>query len=66
VKTEVYEEGDHRMDTDTFKNQVVSLKNLKEFELLLNYLAVPRYGSITIVIHDGKVVQIEKNEKYRF
>ena len=53
------------MDTDTFKNQVVSLKNLKEFELLLNYLAVPRYGSITIVIHDGKVVQMEKNEKYR-
>ncbi len=54
------------MDTETsFRNQVINLKNLKEFELLLNYLAVPKYGSITIVIHDGNVVQIEKNEKFR-
>ncbi len=53
------------MEADTFKNQVVSLKNLKEFELILDYLAVPKFGSITIVIHDGKVVQIEKNEKFR-
>lgn len=24
-----------------------------------------QYGSISIIIQDGKVVQIEKNEKYR-
>ncbi len=54
------------METETsFKNQVMNLKNLKEFELILDYLAVPEYGSITIVVHDGKVVQIEKNEKFR-
>lgn len=53
------------METDTFKNHVVSLKNLKEFEMILDYLAIPKFGSITIVIHDGIVVQIEKNEKFR-
>lgn len=53
------------MEAEIFKNHVVNIKNLKEFELILNYLAVPKYGSITIVIHDGKVVQIEKNEKFR-
>jgi hypothetical protein len=53
------------MEAETFKNQIMSLKNLKEFELILNYLAIPQFGSITIVIHDGKVVQIEKTEKFR-
>ncbi len=54
------------METETnFKNQVINLKNLKEFEWILDYLTIPKYGSITIVIHDGKVVQVEKNEKFR-
>lgn len=48
-----------------FKEQIISLKNLKELEILFNYLTIPKYGSITIVIHDGNVVQIEKNEKFR-
>lgn len=25
-----------------------------------------RYGTVTIVVQDGKVVQLERNEKYRF
>ncbi|WFR54778.1 YezD family protein [Anaerocolumna sp. AGMB13025] len=53
------------MAVESFKNQIMSLKNLKEFELILNYLAIPKFGSLTIVIHDGKVVQIEKTEKFR-
>ncbi|MFD2973066.1 YezD family protein [Peribacillus deserti] len=28
-------------------------------------LAEVKYGSITLVIQDGKVIQIEKNEKVR-
>ncbi|MFL6562898.1 MAG: YezD family protein [Bacillus sp. (in: firmicutes)] len=28
-------------------------------------LATLKYGSITLVIQDGKIVQIEKNEKVR-
>ncbi len=54
------------METEVnYKNEVVNLKNLKEFEMIINYMPVPKYGSITIVIHNGKVVQIEKNEKFR-
>lgn len=53
------------MDRENYKNQVINLKNLKELQMILNYLSVPKFGSITIVIHDGEVVQIEKKEKYR-
>ena len=28
-------------------------------------LAVMKYGSITLIIQDGKVIQLEKNEKVR-
>lgn len=24
-----------------------------------------RFGSVTVIVHDGKVIQIEKNEKVR-
>ena len=33
---------------------------------LLAALTQIRYGSIQIVIHDGKIVQIERTEKIRF
>ncbi|HHW40792.1 MAG TPA: YezD family protein [Syntrophomonadaceae bacterium] len=36
---------------------------LKSLLLLLKDL---RYGSVTVVVQDGRVVQIEKNEKIRF
>lgn len=36
---------------------------LKSLLLLLKDL---RYGSVTLVVQDGRVVQIEKNEKIRF
>lgn len=29
-------------------------------------LAGIRYGSIEIIIHDGRIVQIERREKHRF
>lgn len=32
---------------------------------ILQYIQQVQYGSVTIVIQDGKVVQIEKNEKMR-
>lgn len=34
-------------------------------EHLLHYIQSVRYGSVTVVIQDGKVIQIEKNEKMR-
>jgi hypothetical protein len=37
-------------------------KGLKELNLLLASL---KHGSVTLIIQNGKVVQIEKNEKLR-
>ncbi|WP_110113712.1 YezD family protein [Bacillus sp. CGMCC 1.16541] len=35
------------------------------FKNVEKMLEAMRYGSITIVVQDGKVVQLEKNEKVR-
>ncbi|MBE6015312.1 MAG: DUF2292 domain-containing protein [Lachnospiraceae bacterium] len=37
----------------------------KELEIIKKYIEAVKYGSITIVIQDGKVIQIEKVEKTR-
>ncbi|HLI48371.1 MAG TPA: YezD family protein [Chthonomonas sp.] len=34
-------------------------------QLILTLLQGMRYGAIEIVIHDGRVVQIERKEKFR-
>lgn len=36
------------------------------YEKLVEYIQDIRYGSVVVVIQDGKIVQIEKNEKVRF
>lgn len=35
-------------------------------EIIIKQLQDLRYGSIEIVVHDSKVVQVEKKEKTRF
>jgi hypothetical protein len=50
---------------NTYKNSLLNLKNVKELLSILNYMTMPQYGSITFVIHDGNLVQIEKTEKHR-
>jgi hypothetical protein len=45
-----------------FIQKVLEGKALRELVSILSSL---RYGSITLVIQDGKVVQIEKIEKIR-
>lgn len=37
----------------------------EDIKLLLEYIKVIQYGSVTVSIQDGKIVQIEKNEKIR-
>lgn len=51
---------------DSFKSRDVKI-GLTEgnIELLSKLIGKTRYGYITIVIQDGVVVQIEKNEKIR-
>lgn len=41
---------------------VVSEEDLKR---LVQIVKTVKYGSVTLVIQDGKIVQIEKNEKMR-
>ena len=40
-------------------------KGSDELEIIKKYIDKIKFGSITIVIQDGKVVQIEKVEKTR-
>lgn len=37
----------------------------KDLNRLLEMLKVMKYGFITLVVQDGRVIQIEKNEKVR-
>jgi hypothetical protein len=41
--------------------------NLREQDLkrIISYINDIRYGSVTVIIQDGHVLQIEKNEKIR-
>lgn len=48
-------------DTGSLESSISSV-DLKKFAGLLAEIA---YGSITLIIQNGKVVQIEKNEKVR-
>jgi hypothetical protein len=36
-----------------------------DLDYLLNLIEEIRFGSITIIIQDGKVIQVEKHEKIR-
>ena len=47
---------------ETESNQVLDSSHLGTLEELLSDM---KYGSITLVIQDGKIVQIDKTEKYR-
>lgn len=37
----------------------------KEIKTIVEYIESIKFGSVNIVIQDGKIVQIEKNEKVR-
>lgn len=47
----------------SYESKIISNENLK---ILLELLKTVKYGSITLIVQDGVVVQIEKNEKIRF
>jgi hypothetical protein len=44
------------------RKNVVQEKDLKKIR---EFLETIQYGSVTIIIQDGKILQIEKNEKIR-
>lgn len=43
-------------------NQILERSHL---ELLDRLLRTMKYGSITLIVQDGKIIQIDKTEKYR-
>lgn len=43
----------------------ISIKNQSLDEMLEKLLSSMKYGSITLIVQDGKIVQIDKTEKYR-
>lgn len=47
----------------SYESNAISEENLQR---LLDLLKNVKYGSITLVVQDGKVIQIERNEKIRF
>jgi hypothetical protein len=38
----------------------------EEFSQLAEYVRSIKFGSVTIQIQDGRIIQIDKNEKFRF
>ena len=46
-------------ETNTIKNQKTYLTEVE------HYVSNIRYGSVTLIVQDGKVIQIDKTEKIR-
>lgn len=42
-----------------------SQKEGQSFELIKGLVDSIQYGTVSIIVQDGRIVQIEKNEKYR-
>lgn len=40
-------------------------KNTEDIDELIKIIHTVKHGSVTVIIQDGKIVQIEKNEKVR-
>jgi hypothetical protein len=39
--------------------------NQNDINKIVEFLETLKYGSVTVIVQDGKVIQIEKNEKVR-
>ncbi len=52
---------DRKEETNKLKGPISD----EDLQRLLGLLETIRFGSITLVVQDGKVIQIEKNEKMR-
>jgi hypothetical protein len=53
------------MADDKNRDALLNALGEKVFEELLAILPALQFGSVTLIIQNGKVVQIEKNEKFR-
>lgn len=46
-------------------NNIKSNLSSERLNVILNILNEIKYGTLTLVVQDGKVIQIERNEKIR-
>jgi hypothetical protein len=49
------------MENKTIKHEL----GKEQLELIQEMVGSIQFGTISIIVQDGKIVQIEKNEKYR-
>jgi hypothetical protein len=42
-----------------------NMVNEKDIQKIIEFIETIQFGSITLIIQDGRIVQIEKNEKVR-
>lgn len=50
------------------KNTQATQKNViqeRDLQKIIELLETIQYGSVTVIVQDGKILQIEKNEKIR-
>lgn len=50
------------------KNDHATQRNViqeKDLQKIIELLETIQYGSVTVIVQDGKILQIEKNEKIR-
>ena len=55
--------GGYRVESKKISKQNENAKNLMEVEKIISNMS---FGSITLIIQDGLIIQVEKNEKIRF
>jgi hypothetical protein len=51
--------------TVTTKPEIENVISKENFERVLSYLSEVKFGTVTLILQDGKVVQVEKLEKIR-
>ncbi len=49
-------------DNHPVKRNVIQDRDIKK---IIEFLETIQYGSVTVIVQDGKILQIEKNEKIR-
>jgi len=54
------------MSETLIQTQSNDTKNISWQELVQQEVESIRYGAVTITVHDGRVVQVEKTQKTRF
>lgn len=55
------------MQVEEWKGRIVKKNrvNEKDIQKIIEFIETIQFGSVMLIIQDGKIVQIEKNEKVR-